>query len=52
MGLGPDEVRLGEADLVEAFELLETEREKFLGLWLGDHPTRGRRQEAFAIPAE
>ncbi len=52
MGLGPDEVGLGEADPVEALELFETQRKEFLRLGLRDHPTAGWGQEAFAVPAE
>lgn len=52
MRLGPDEVGLGEADFVEAFELFEADGEELGGLGRGDEPLGGRGEEALAVAAE
>ena len=51
MGLGPDEARVDDADLMEAPQLLEAQGEQFAGFGLGADPGRGREQPAVAISA-
>ena len=51
VGLGPDEARVDDADLMEAPQLLEAQGEQFAGFGLGADPGRGREQPAVAISA-
>ena len=52
MRLGPDEVRVGEADLGEALEFLEADREELLRFWARENPLAGGREEALAVATE
>ena len=51
MRFGPDESSVDQSDFTETFQLLQTDGEEFSRLRLRDDPSRGWRQEAFAISA-
>jgi hypothetical protein len=52
VGLCPDEVRVGQADFGEAFELFEGEGEELGGFEFGGDPLGRWGEEAFAVSAE